>query len=172
MEKYHISNFLKIIIPICLLLAIMSPLVMAKLTDRFQAGPQAEIQLKLWEKGGKVVDLRVRLKENGARFNPSGDASPLTAYPFQFDVSEFGNVPVADIKGFAYGYGVTPAGRTVTPLMVRWWIVKKDRQHPDAPYALTLKLQTRDSSGIEFDPRRQQAILVGKNAVMAQSSRI
>ena len=171
MKRYIYSKLFKaIILPCCALLLFLSPIVVANLKDHQGDSPYGEIWLKLWEKSGKVVDLQVQIREIDLIRSHENPGKHLTPNPFQFDISELGNVPIGDIKGFAYGYRVTPAGKSDIPLMFRWWVVKQNQKNPNTSCALTLNLQTLNSEGIEFNPKQQQAVLIKKSAVICESN--
>jgi hypothetical protein len=167
------SNNLKLIVLLSVvLLVFISHLVVANNKDHVDNDHFGEIWIKLWEKGGRAVDLRVHVSDIGYSFHSEDKTLFLQRYPIQIDVTELGDIAAEDIHGIVSGYEITPAGNPGHPLMFRWWIVKKHLPEPNSPYILTLNLRTWDFEGNEFDPQRQQAILVDKSSILNESSRI
>jgi len=122
------------------------------------------------------VDLQFQINRIGSSHRFETASLPLPAYPFQFDLSEIGDVSAEDIRGIVYGFRVTPDGRTDCPLMVRWWIVSQKQTDPKDPlrprYPLTLKLRIWDPGGVEFNPKQQRASLFERNVILAKSASI
>ncbi len=160
------SNHLKPIISLgCILLVFISPLAAANTRDHGGNGSRKEIWIKLWEKGGRAVDLRIHLIRIGSSYHFEDKTLFLLRYPFQIDVTELGDIAAEDIQGIVSGYEIPLAGKPGNPLMIRWWIVKERLPESKSPHTLTLKLRIRDSEGIEFNPRGQQALLVDKSSI-------
>jgi hypothetical protein len=169
-------NLKKIIILCFIALVFISAMTVANISGGRNNGSFEEIWLKLWKRDGKVVDLRFQINRIGSSHRFEVATLPLSTYPFQFDLSDMGDVSADDIRGIVYGFRVTQDGRTDCPLMVRWWIVSQNQTDPKEPmrplYPLTLKLRVWDSSGVEFNPEQQQAKLFERNGVLAESGSI
>jgi hypothetical protein len=126
-------------------------------------GPFKEIWLKLWKPNGRILDMRVQTHPIGRAGNAAENSTPLylSHYPFQFDISGLGDIADEDIRGIVYGFKIGSVGRPESPLMVRWWVVKRGqldfRDPAPTRYPLTLKLRIWDSEGVEFNPDRQLA---------------
>lgn len=157
-------------------LIFLSAMAAAHISGIRNNGSFEEIWLKLWKRDGGVVDLRFQINRIGFSHRFEAATLPLPTYPFQFDLSDMGDVCADDIQGIVYGYKITPEGRTASPLMVRWWIVRQNQPDPKDPmrplYPLTLKLRVWDSGGVEFNPEQQQAMLFERNGILAQSASI
>jgi len=68
---------------------------------------------------------------------------PPATYPFEFDISELGNVEASDVMVVASGSKLTGAGEPETPLMIKWDV-------NDSP--LTVEFRVWDSYGVEYSP--------------------
>jgi len=170
------THLKRIAIAFCIILGFLSVMTMAEFKGIGNNDPFQEIWLKLWKKGGGIVDLRFQICRIGGENRFATATRPLEIYPFQFDLSDLGNVSADDIKGIVYGYKIKPDGQTESPLMIRWWIAAKNRLDPKDPipprYPLTLKLRVWDAAGVEFNPREQQASLFERNGIPAESASI
>ena len=150
-------------------IVILSAASVAYLSGPSYAESFQEVWLKLWQKNGNVVDIRFQIRSIGSSHLSADIAVPLTVYPFQFDISDLGNIPETHVKGIVYGSRILSNSRPGTPLQLRWWVVRQnltDAGNPSAArYPLTLKLRVFDADGNEFNQRYQQAALLKKDSV-------
>ena len=132
--------------------------------------PIKTIWLKLWEVDGRVINMKFQVSDIGTSHNDGAASASLSTYPFQFDISDLGDISADDVRGIVNGYEITSSGRPSNPLLIRWWIVKKGQLDPNdmipPKYPLTLKLKIRDCNGNEFNPKKQQATLLKRNRII------
>ena len=69
---------------------------------------------------------------------------PLPAYPFEFDISQLGDISTSDVNVIVNGYKFTMPFISEGPLVIRWQVT-------DSPYDLTLLLEVYDENGNVYD---------------------
>lgn len=133
--------------------------------DSFKA-----VWIKMWQTNGRVLDMQFQIASSGFLHKYEDLAATLQTYPFQFDISDLGDVSKEAVRGIIYGSRVTSGGRPEGPVMIRWWIAKKDEPDPKdsipPQYPLTLKLRVYDPDGTEFNPAREKAMLIQRSRVL------
>jgi len=167
--KMHIS--LKMItLLFCIAIVSISALAVNHIAENQPNDPIKTIWLKLWEVNGRVIDMKFQVSDIKTSHNDGAASASLAMYPFQFGMSDLGDISADDVRGIVNGYKMTSSGRPSNPLLIRWWIVKKGQQDPadmiPPKYPLTLKLKIRDCNGNEFNPKKQQVTLLKKNRIL------
>lgn len=71
-------------------------------------------------------------------------SDPLPAYPFEFDISQLGNISPSDVNVIVSGYKFAMPFASEGPLVIRWQVT-------DSPYDLTLLLEVYDENGNVYD---------------------
>ena len=137
--------------------------------------PFKEIWLKLWKPKGRILNMRVQIHNIESQGSVAAEDTPLqlSNYPFQFDISDLGDIAETDVRAVVYGFKIGSVGQPENPLMIRWWVVKQGEADSNDPtpsrYPLTLKLRVWDSEGVEFNPDRHLARIF-PTAVKARAS--
>ncbi|MBW1836047.1 MAG: hypothetical protein JRF71_09455 [Deltaproteobacteria bacterium] len=167
--KMHI-NLKMIALLFCIAGVSISALTLNHIAQNKPNDPIKTIWLKLWEVDGRVINMKFQVSDIGTSHNDGAASASLSTYPFQFDISDLGDISADDVRGIVNGYEITSSGRPSNPLLIRWWIVKKGQLDPNdmipPKYPLTLKLKIRDCNGNEFNPKKQQATLLKRNRII------
>jgi len=154
---------------VCLVIASVSAAALAAIVGNSGGDSFKAVWIKMWEMDGRVLDMQFQIGCSGS-LQKFVSAVTLETYPFQFDISDLGDVSAEAVRGVIYGSRITSDGKPESPVMVRWWVAKKDEPDPKdsipPQYPLTLKLRVFDSDGTEFNPARETAMIIHRSNVL------
>ena len=106
-----------------ILFASMSALALPGSNRDKNRDPFKEIWLKLWKPKGRILNMRVQIHNIESQGSVAAEDTPLqlSNYPFQFDISDLGDIAETDVRAVVYGFKIGSVGQPENPLMIRWW---------------------------------------------------